>query len=263
MQSIPPIQIHAATHRAKVLVIFYTLYGHVYQLAKEVQLGLEKNPNLTVEMYQIPETIPEEVLQSIGAPPKPNVPIITLEKLQEADGILFGIPTRYGAMPSQYHAFWETTLPLWTDGALHHKLAGTFFSTSCQRGGHETTGYTFITNLTHHGMIYVPLGFTSPHLTDNTEVIGGSPWGAGTITNGDGSRPASQKEREIARLQGEHFGQLVLQVTRGKCDDESLYTPTNSTYSTNYTLNSHLAVREKKLPKKRSFLKSFKKLFSH
>ncbi|KAK9710660.1 hypothetical protein K7432_008310 [Basidiobolus ranarum] len=216
VRSIPSIQIHSPIRRAKILVIFYSLYGHVYELAKEIKIGLEKNPNIVVEMYQIPETMPEELLGGIGAPPKPDIPNITLEKMRDADGFLFGIPTRYGAMPSQYHAFWESTVSLWTEGALCHKFAGTFFSTSCQRGGQESTGYTFVTNLVHHGMVYVPLGFTSPHLTDNTEVIGGSPWGAGTITNGDGSRIASVKERELARSQGEQFGVFVEQMVREK-----------------------------------------------
>ncbi|ORX90161.1 flavo protein, partial [Basidiobolus meristosporus CBS 931.73] len=130
--------------------------------------------------------------------------------------LLFGMPTRYGSMPGQWRAFWDTTGGLWARGAYTKKMATFFTSTASQHGGQETTALTSLTTLAHHGIIYVPLGFTSPHLSDNTGVIGGSAYGAGTITNGDGSRMPSSKELEVAAHQGEYFTSIVAQYVRGR-----------------------------------------------
>ncbi|KAK9745645.1 hypothetical protein K7432_018252 [Basidiobolus ranarum] len=150
------------------------------------------------------------------APPKPDIPVITPELMEEADGLIFGVPTRYGAMPGQWRAFWDATGAFWARGAYTKKMATFFFSTASQHGGQETTALTSLTTLAHHGIIYVPLGFTSPHLSDNTEVVGGSAYGSGTITNGDGSRMPSVKELEVATHQGEYFTNIVAQFVRGR-----------------------------------------------
>ncbi|ORX94500.1 NAD(P)H:quinone oxidoreductase, type IV [Basidiobolus meristosporus CBS 931.73] len=196
--------------KTKVFIILYTVYGHIYELAKAIKKGLETNNGVVATIYQVPETLSDDILAKIHAPPKPDIPVITPDMLTEADGFFFGIPTRFGAMPAQFQQFWDATGALWAQGALRNKFAATFFSTGSQHGGQETTAMTFMTTIVHHGMIYIPNGFASPHLTDNSEIVGGGPWGAGTITNGDGSRMPSQKELEVAELQGQNYGEIVL-----------------------------------------------------
>ncbi|KAJ1678673.1 hypothetical protein EV182_003576 [Spiromyces aspiralis] len=197
--------------RPKVFIIIYTVYGHIYKMAQAIQKGLEKTGKVDVSLYQVNETLSKEILDKMGAPPKPDIPVITLDKLTEADAFLFGIPTRYGTAPAQIRAFFDATGSLWAKGALHSKMAGTFFSTASQHGGQESTALTLLTTFAHHGIIYVPFGFCHPYLTSNDEVIGGSAYGAGTITNGDGSRMPSDKELELAEFQGETFAKTVAQ----------------------------------------------------
>ena len=119
-------------------------------------------------------------------------------------------------MPAQLKSFLDATGGLWASGALAGKFAGTFFSTASQHGGQESTAFTTVTYFAHHGIIYVPFGFANAHLFDNSEVIGGSAYGAGTVTNGDGSRQPSEKELEIAKNQGQNFGKVVSTYVAGK-----------------------------------------------
>ncbi|KAJ1948332.1 hypothetical protein FBU59_001645 [Linderina macrospora] len=186
--------------RPKVFVIFYSTYGHVHTVAKSVQKGLEKSGNVDVEVYQFPETLSDEILGMMHAPPKPDIPVITVDKLTEADGFLFGFPTRFGSAPAQVKSFFDATGGLWASGALF----------ASQHGGQETTAMTFLPNLAHHGMIYVPAGFRNQNLFDNSEVIGGSAWGAGTVAGGDGSRIPTEKELSIAETQGEDFAKFAV-----------------------------------------------------
>ncbi|CAO3591209.1 unnamed protein product [Absidia cylindrospora] len=152
------------------------------------------------------------------APPKPDVPIATLDDLVEADGVLFGFGTRFGQMPAQFKAFLDSTGGLWAKGALAQKFGGVFFSTASNHGGQETTAMTTVTYFAHHGITYVPLGFANPHLFNVEEVIGGSAWGSGTIANGDGSRQVSAKEKEIGVTQGKNFGTIVKTFVAGKAE---------------------------------------------
>ncbi|KAL1924193.1 uncharacterized protein VTP21DRAFT_7228 [Calcarisporiella thermophila] len=202
----------------KIFVVYYSLYGHVRTLAHAEAEGIRKIPGVEVEVYQIPETLPQEVLEKMHAPPKSDDPIITPAKLAEADGILFGIPTRYGSKSAQWQSFIDATGQLWATGALDGKFAGTFFSTSSQHGGQETTALTFLTTLVHHGIIYVPLGYKHAYnnLTTTEEIIGGSPYGAGTITTPTGARLPSKIELETARIQGQRFAEIVSQSVRGR-----------------------------------------------
>ncbi|KAK9762860.1 hypothetical protein K7432_010998 [Basidiobolus ranarum] len=200
----------------KIYIIIHTVYHHIYKLALAVKEGVEKVPGVEVSLFQIPETLSEEVLAKMHAPPKPDIPVISPAQLEEADGFILGIPTRYGAMPGQWRAFWDATGSFWARGAFAKKMAATFFSTGSQHGGQETTALTSLTTLIHHGIIYVPLGFSSPHLSDNSEVRGGSAYGAGTIAGGDGSRQPSAKELEVAVHQGEYFAGIVEQYVRGR-----------------------------------------------
>ncbi|ORX94499.1 flavo protein WrbA [Basidiobolus meristosporus CBS 931.73] len=189
----------SAQSTTKISIILYTVYGHIYELAKAIKKGLETNNGVVATIYQVPETLSDDILAKIHAPPKPDIPVITPDMLTEADGFFFGIPTRFGAMPAQFQQFWD----------VHRRTLGPR-STPQQ----ETTAMTFMTTVVHHGMIYIPNGFASPHLTDNSEIVGGGPWGAGTITNGDGSRMPSQKELEVAELQGQNYGEIVVRHTQ-------------------------------------------------
>ncbi|RKP13911.1 NAD(P)H:quinone oxidoreductase, type IV [Piptocephalis cylindrospora] len=198
---------------AKLNIIIYSMYGHVYTLAKSIQMGAQKVPGVEVTLSQIAETLSDEVLTKMHAPPKPELPIMDPSDLPNYDGYLFGIPTRYGNSPAQWRTFWDKTGGLWAKGGLVGKSAGTFFSTGSQHGGQETTALTFITTLAHHGINYVPLGYTHPALTDNSEVVGGSAYGAGTVVGGDGSRQPSEKELSIAAAQGEAFARYLVKQT--------------------------------------------------
>ncbi|KAI9247627.1 flavoprotein-like protein [Sporodiniella umbellata] len=195
-------------------IIIYSVYHHIYTLAQSVQKGLEEQ-GVNVKLFQVAETLPEEVLIKLHAPAKPEIPIITVDALTEADAFIFGIPTRFGTLPAQMKAFLDSTGSLWATGGLAGKFAGTFFSSASQHGGQETTAYTLLTYFAHHGLNYVPLGFANAHLFDTSEVIGGSAYGAGTIANGDGSRLPSEKELAIAQTQGSQFATLLNTFHRG------------------------------------------------
>ncbi|KAJ1657582.1 hypothetical protein IWQ61_003036 [Dispira simplex] len=205
--------------RPVVYIVYYSMYGHVAKLAQLVKQGVEKVADVDVKLFQIKETLSDEVLTKMHAPPKSDIPVLEPKDMVEADGILFGIPTRYGTMPAQWKHFWDATGQLWAKGALTTKMAGTFFSTSSQHGGQETTALTMLTTFSHHGIIYVPMGYTHPNLQDNSEVIGGSAYGAGTVAGGDGSRQISPKEEAIAIHQGEYFAKIVKQYVTGASHD--------------------------------------------
>jgi NAD(P)H dehydrogenase (quinone) len=196
----------------KIAIIYYSTYGHIAKLAESVKAGVEK-AGATATIYQFQETLPEEVLTKMYAAPKKDYPIATPETLKEADGILFGIPTRFGSAPAQVRALFDATGGLWGAGALVGKPAGIFFSTGTQGGGQETTAFTTITFLTHHGLTFVPLGYRSPLLFNMEEIHGGSPWGAGTLAGGDGSRQPSKLELDVAEVQGESFAQVATKLS--------------------------------------------------
>lgn len=197
----------------KIAVVFYSMYGHIKTLAEAEKAGAEK-AGAEVDIFQIAETLPEEVLAKMYAPPKDSsIPVLgSPSELEKYDGILFGIPTRFGNFPAQWKAFWDRTGGQWAAGGFHGKLGGVFISTGTMGGGQESTAIATLSTLTHHGIIYVPLGYAKSfaQLTDLTEIHGGSPWGAGTFAGGDGSRQPSAKELEIATIQGETFAQTVL-----------------------------------------------------
>ncbi|KAF5364617.1 hypothetical protein D9758_005631 [Tetrapyrgos nigripes] len=158
----------------KIAIIIYSMYGHIAKMAESVKKGIEEAGG-SATIYQIPETLPQEVLTAMHAPPKPNYPIISAEQLPQFDAFLFGIPTRYGNFPGQWKAFWDTTGQLWFSGALAGKYASVFVSTASPGGGQETTVVNSLSTLTHHGIIYVPLGYstTFSQLTNLDEVHGG------------------------------------------------------------------------------------------
>ncbi|GLC33645.1 NAD(P)H dehydrogenase (quinone) fqr1 [Pleodorina starrii] len=190
----------------KVWIIFYSTYGHVKTMAEAVKKGVESVEGVEATIYQVAETLPSEVLEKLHAPPKSDYPIIDPHTLTEADGFVFGFPTRFGMMAAQMKAFFDATGGLWQKGALHGKPASLFTSTASQGGGQETTLMTAVTQLAHHGMIYVPSGYAAGQgMFGVQEARGGSAWGAGCLAGPDGSRQPS----EIELLQAEVVGKQL------------------------------------------------------
>ncbi|ETP37649.1 NAD(P)H:quinone oxidoreductase, type IV, partial [Phytophthora nicotianae P10297] len=192
---------------AKIAIVYYSTYGHIAQLAEAVKQGVESIAGVTADIYQVQETLSDEILGKMYAAPKKDHPIATVETLKEADGILFGFPTRFGSLPAQVNAFFDSAGGLWAAGALVGKPAGIFFSTGTQGGGQETTAFTALTFLAHQGLTFVPLGYRAPELFNMDEIHGGSPWGAGTLAGGDGSRQPSKLELTVATTQGKSFAE--------------------------------------------------------
>ncbi|KAJ3195277.1 hypothetical protein HK101_000614 [Irineochytrium annulatum] len=202
----------------KIAIVIYSAYGHIKSLAEVMATGAREAGN-DVKIFRVAETLSEEVQGKMHIAKFEDIPVIQPAQLPDFDGFLFGLPvlsifsTRYGIAPAQMKAFWDATGQLWGKQALANKFAGCFVSTGTQHGGQETTVMSFIPHFVHHGIIFVPLGFSHPALFDSTEVIGGSPWGAGTVAGGDGSRKASEKELAIAKTQGTNFGKIVAKAT--------------------------------------------------
>ncbi|KAH8832911.1 flavoprotein-like protein [Flagelloscypha sp. PMI_526] len=196
----------------RVAIVIYTMYGHIAQLAEAEKKGIEQAGG-EVKIYQVAETLPQEILTKMYAPAKPDYPVITPDQLTEFDAFLFGIPTRYGNFPAQWKAFIDATGQLWATGALAGKYAGVFVSTAGHGGGQESTALASISSLAHHGILFVPFGYSKafPQLSNLTEVHGGSPWG--TFSAPDGSRQPSDLEKEIATIQGKSFYEIVSKVS--------------------------------------------------
>ncbi|KAM0722079.1 hypothetical protein Q7P37_003005 [Cladosporium fusiforme] len=199
----------------KIAILFYSMYGHIQTLAQAEAEGIRAAGG-TVDLFRVQESLPDDVLAKMHAPPKDSsIPELSSPKqLEEYDAFLFGIPTRYGNFPAQWRAFWDRTGGQWQSGGYWGKYAGLFVSSGTQGGGQESTAIAAMSTLAHHGIIYVPLGYkTTFHiLGDNSEVRGGSPWGAGTFAGGDGSRQPTEKELEVAKAQGKAFFEAVSKV---------------------------------------------------
>jgi NAD(P)H dehydrogenase (quinone) len=197
----------------KVAIVFYSMYGHIVQLAEAEKKGIEAAGG-QADIYQIPETLPEDVLAKMHAPPKSAHPVASHETLLNYDAVLFGIPTRYGNFPAQWKAFWDRTGGIWASGGFWGKYAGLFVSTGTLGGGQESTAIAAMSTLAHHGFLYVPLGYktTFAQLANLTEIHGGSAWGAGTFAGADGSRQPTPLELEIAEAQGKAFYKHVAKV---------------------------------------------------
>ncbi|KAI0732626.1 flavoprotein-like protein [Fomitopsis betulina] len=203
----------AAMSSPKIAIIIYTLYGHIAKLAESVKSGIEASGGAAT-IYQVAETLPQDVLEKLHAPPKPAYPVIEAADLPKFDAFLFGVPTRFGNVPAQLKAFFDATGQLWAQGALANKYVSVFVSTGTPGGGQETTVINLLSTFVHHGLIFVPLGYSKSfgQLANLSEVRGGSPWGAGTFAGADGSRQPSALELELAKIQGEHFYGVVSKV---------------------------------------------------
>jgi NAD(P)H dehydrogenase (quinone) len=197
----------------KLLVLYYSSYGHVETMAASIAEGARSVPNVEVTVKRVPETIPEEIAKKVGVKLDQQAPVATTAELTDYDAIIFGTPTRFGNMAAQMRNFLDQTGKMWVQGGLIGKVASVFTSTGTG-GGNETTILTFIPTLLHHGMIYVGLPYSCPELTDISEVRGGSPYGAATIAGGDGSRKPSAKELAMAKFQGQHVATIAAKMTK-------------------------------------------------
>lgn len=196
----------------KVLVLYYSTYGHVEVMAHAVAEGARQT-GVTVDVKRVPETVPEEIARTSHFKLDQAAPIATPEELPDYDAIIVGAPTRFGRLPSQMASFWDRTGGLWAKGALIGKLGAAFTSTAVQHGGQETTLFSILTNLIHHGMVVSGLPYSFAGQMRLDEITGGAPYGATTIAAGDGSRQVSDNEREGARFLGRHVAELATKLS--------------------------------------------------
>ena len=197
----------------KILIVYYSTYGHVQAMAEAVADGVREIPGAEAVLRRVPETLPDEVLEAMGAveaqQAMAHVPICTVEELAEADAVIFGTPTRFGNMCGQMRQFLDTTGQLWAQGALVGKVGSVFASSATQHGGQESTILSFHTTLLHHGFIIVGLPYAFQGQMRMDEITGGSPYGATTIAGGSGERMPSGNELDGARYQGRHVAEIA------------------------------------------------------
>lgn len=200
----------------KVQVVFYSMYGHIHQMAEAIAEGAREVEGVEVELYQVPELVPDEALKRSGADKKravfAHIPFADVHKLPEADAIIFGSPTRFGNMCAQMRNFLDQCGGIWSQGLMVNKVGSVFTSTNTQHGGQETTFNGFFTNLLHFGMVIVGVPFTESRLSNTETVSGGTPYGASTVGSGDGSRYPTENELAIARFQGKHVATIAKQL---------------------------------------------------
>ncbi|RJR21839.1 MAG: NAD(P)H:quinone oxidoreductase [Nitrospiraceae bacterium] len=202
----------------KVLVVYYSMYGHVHKMAEAIAEGAKSVQGATVEIRRVPETLPLEVLQKMGAVDAQkafqNVPVCTVDELGAADAVIFGTPTRFGNMCGQMRQFLDATSGLWMAGSLVGKVGSVFTSSATQHGGQESTILSFHITLLHQGMIVVGLPYAFQGQMRIDEITGGSPYGSSTIAGGKGERMPSANELDAARFQGRHVATIASKLTR-------------------------------------------------
>ncbi len=197
---------------AKILVLFYSSYGHVEAMAAAVAEGARSVAGATVTVKRVPELVSAQVAQQSGFKLDSDVPLADPNELGDYDAILFGTPTRFGNMAAQMRNFLDQTGALWARGALIAKIGSVFVSTATQHGGQETTITSFHTTLLHHGMIIVGLPYSWAGNAQMQEISGGTPYGASTLAGSDGSRQPSANELDGARFQGRHVAELAMKL---------------------------------------------------
>ena len=193
---------------AKILVLYYSTWGHVETMAEAVAEGARSVAGTEVTIKRVPETMPEDTVKAIHAKTDQKAPVATPDELADYDAVIFGTPTRFGNMAGQMRTFLDQTGGLWAQGKLVGKVGSVFASTGTQHGGQETTITSFHTTLLHHGMVLVGVPYTCAGLTKMDEITGGSPYGATTLADGDGSRQPSENELSVARFQGKHVAEI-------------------------------------------------------
>ncbi|MBI2861034.1 MAG: NAD(P)H:quinone oxidoreductase type IV [Chloroflexi bacterium] len=197
----------------KTKVIFYSMYGHMYRMAEAAAEGAREVAGASVDMLQVPELVPEAVLEKSGAMKArqvfAHIPVARVDDMADADAIIFGIPTRYGNMCAQMRNFLDQTGGMWERGVFVGKVGSVISSSATQHGGQETTLITSYITLLHLGMVIVGLPYSETRQMTMEEISGGSPYGASTITGGDGSRLPSENELAMARFQGRHVTSIA------------------------------------------------------
>ncbi|WP_086608639.1 NAD(P)H:quinone oxidoreductase [Erythrobacter donghaensis] len=196
----------------KVLVLYYSSYGHIEAMADAVAEGAASVPGTEVSLKRVPELVPEAVAAASGMKTDQRAPIATPDELADYDAIIFGTPTRFGNMAAQMRNFLDQTGPLWFQKKLVGKVGSVFVSTASQHGGQETTITSFHTTLLHHGMVIVGLPYTFEGNAEMGEISGGTPYGASTLAGNDGSRMPSDNELAGARFQGAHVAKLAAKL---------------------------------------------------
>jgi NAD(P)H:quinone oxidoreductase type IV len=201
---------------AKIQIVFYSMYGHIYRMAEAVAEGARSVKNTDVRLYQTAELVPDSVLEASGAKAArkafAHIPTAKPAQLAEADAIIFGTPTRFGNMCAQMRNFLDQTGELWMKGSLIGKIGSVFASTGTQHGGQETTITSFYNTLIHLGMIVAGVPYSEQGLLNMTEITGGTPYGATTLAGADGARKPSENELNIARFQGQHVATLAARM---------------------------------------------------
>jgi NAD(P)H dehydrogenase (quinone) len=198
---------------AKILVCYYSMYGHIETMAKAVAEGAKSVAGTEVTIKRVPELMTEEVARKAGAKLDQVAPIASTDELPSYEAIIFGSPTRFGNMCAQMRNFLDQTGGLWFNGSLVGKVGSVFTSTATQHGGQETTITSFHSTLLHHGMIIVGVPYSCTGLMNMSEITGGSPYGAGTFAGTDGSRQPTENELTIARFQGAHVAKIAKKLS--------------------------------------------------
>lgn len=197
----------------KVLILYYSMYGHVHRMAEAVAEGVMELPGAVATLRRVPETLPAEVLEKMGAveaqKSMAHIQVCTVEELVDFDAIIFGTPTRFGNMCAQMRQFLDATGGLWMKGALVGKVGSVFTSTATQHGGQESTILTFHTYLLHQGMVIVGLPYAFAGQMRNDEITGGSPYGVSTIAGTQGERKPTENELAAARFLGQHVATIA------------------------------------------------------
>ena len=200
----------------KVLIVYYSTYGHVHHMAEAIAEGAKEIDGAEVVMRRVPETLPKEVLEKMGAVDAQkafeHIPVCTVEELASADAVIFGTPTRFGNMCGQMRQFLDGTGQLWAQGDLVGKVGSVFTSTATQHGGQESTILSFHVTLLHHGFVVVGLPYSFQGQMRIDEITGGSPYGASTIAGGSGERMPSENELDGARFQGKHVASIAAKL---------------------------------------------------
>jgi NAD(P)H dehydrogenase (quinone) len=203
----------------KVLIVYYSMYGHIYQMAQAVAEGAKEVSGAEVVLRRVPETLSGEILGKMGAieaqKKMAHIPVCTVEELGTADAIIFGTPTRFGNMCGQMRQFLDATGKLWQNGTLVGKVGSVFTSSATQHGGQESTILSFHITLLHQGFVVVGLPYTFQGQMRIDEITGGSPYGASTIAGGQGERMSSENELAAARFQGKHVATIASKLARG------------------------------------------------
>ena len=199
---------------AKILVLYYSMYGHIEQMSQAIAQGARGVAGSEVTIKRVPETMSADAAKAMGAKMDQQAAVATPVELGDYDAIIFGTPTRFGNMAGQMRTFLDQTGGLWMKGALVGKIGSVFASTGTQHGGQETTITSFHSTLLHHGMVIVGVPYACAGLMNMSEITGGTPYGATTLANIDGKRQPTKNELDIARYQGKHVAELAAKLCR-------------------------------------------------